>query len=116
MSTLNPDDRAAFIDGLVALACFLEAHPDVPVPSYGAKIYVTTCGSDDESVATVDAAAAVLGAAASWNGTSTHYDVACAFGPVKYGVIAITRAHMAAYDARHSYDGSVRVDDAAAAA
>lgn len=116
MSSTNCDDRAAFIDGLLALACFLEEHPDVPVPAYGTKIYVCTSGSDDENVSTVDAAAAVFGVAASWNDRSTHYDTAVSFGPVEYEVGAITRAHMAGWTARHSYNDSVRVDDTAVAA
>lgn len=116
MSTTNPDERTAFIAGLVDLACFLEAHPDVPVPSYGTKIYVPTSGTDEEDQRTVDEAAAALGVPASWNGTGTHYDASRSFGPVEYEVGAITRAWMATYDARHSYNDSVRVDDVPAAA
>lgn len=111
MATTNPDDRAAFIAGLLDLACFLEAHPDMPVPLYGTCIYVSTHGTDDEDMATVDAAAVVLGATASWNGTGTHYDVSRSFGVVGYQVGAITSAHMAARAARQSYEGSVQVDD-----
>lgn len=116
MATTNPDDRAAFIDGLLALACFLEEHPAVPVSSCGGRIYVSTHGTDDEDVAAVDAAAAALGATASWNGTGTHYDVSRSFGVVEYTVGAITEAHMAVYRAHQSYADSVQPDDAAVAA
>ncbi len=116
MATTNPDDRAAFIAGLLDLACFLEAHPAAPVPLYGTSIYVSTHGTDDEDVATVDAAAAALGTTASWNGTHTHYDVSRSFGVIRYEVGAITDAHMAKRRAHETYFGSVQPDESPVAA
>jgi hypothetical protein len=116
VSTLDPDERAAFIEGLVTLACFLEAHPDMPVPSYGTSIYVSTHGTDEEDERTVDQAAAVFGVTASWNGTETHYDASRAFGPVLYQVGSITSAHMARHRAHQSYADVVQPDESPVAA
>ena len=66
MSTLNPDDRAALIDGLLALACFLEAHPEAPVPERyddAMIVHVFPDGdTDDERRAAVDSAVAACSA------------------------------------------------------
>lgn len=115
MSTLDAAERAAFIDGLVALARFLDEHPDILVPSYGSKIYVSTHGTDEEDERTVDQAAAVLGVAASWDRTRTHYDVSRSFGPVEYEVGSITSEHMARYRAHQSYADAVEPDEPVAA-
>jgi hypothetical protein len=89
-------DRAAYIDGLLSLACFLEAHPDVPVPpAYGGavKLMVFPDGAtDDEQRAGVDAVAAVLGVPADEPNGSGHYCAGLAFGPVMYEACAIPRA------------------------
>lgn len=116
MATTNPDERAAFVDGLLALARFLEAHPDMPVPSFGTSIYVSTHGTDEEDERTVDEAAAVFGVTASWNGTSSHYDASRSFGPVEYQVGSITSAHMARHRAHQSYADVVQPDEPAVAA
>jgi hypothetical protein len=116
MATTNPDVRAAFIAGLLDLACFLEAHPDMPVPSYGTSIYVSTHGTDEEDERTVDLAAAVFGVPASWNGTKSHYDASRDFGPVEYQVGSITSTHMARHRAHQSYADVVQPDESPVAA
>ena len=98
----NPaDDRAAFIDGLVALACFLEAHPEAPVPSaYDDKVtlHVFPDGdTDDERRAAVDSTAAALGTTAGESRPgSGHYQFSLRFGPVSYLVVTIDKDPAAA--------------------
>ena len=118
MSSTTPDDRAALIDGLLALACFLEAHPDVPVPeSYHAQyISVIPDGTEDERRAAVDAAAAALGVVAADPRGCGHYKAIRMFGPVGYEIFTISAAARARSDAQDSYRDSVRLDDHSAAA
>ena len=118
MSSTNPDDRAALIDGLLALACFLEAHPDVPVPeSYHAQyISVIPDGTEDERRAAVDAAAAALGVVAADPRGCGHYKAIRMFGPVGYEIFTISAAARARSDAQDSYRASIRLDDDSPAA
>jgi hypothetical protein len=113
MSTLDPDDRAAWIDGLVALACFLEAHPDLPVPeSYSTQVItVFSDGTDAEQRAAVDAAAAVLGVTASDPHGHGHYKAARQFGPLGFEFLAISHAASARFDARYSYHDSITLNE-----
>lgn len=118
MSTLNPDDRAAWIDGLRSLACFLEAHPDVPVPERYHTQYLSVIprGSEDECRVAVDAVAAMLGVIPDDRDGQGHYKAVRPFGPVAYEVFFISDAWNARYDALNSYSGSVRLDDPVVAA
>jgi hypothetical protein len=119
MSSTNADDRAGLIDGLLALACFLEAHPDVPVPdSHTAQqISVIPDGTDDEQRAAVDAAAAALGVtAAETRPGSGHYKAVRMFGRVAYEMFAISKAAATRHAAQDSYRDSIRLDDDSAAA
>jgi hypothetical protein len=119
MSSTNPDDRAALVYGLLALACFLEAHPDVPVPEsyFTQHISVIPYGADDdERRAAVDAAAAALGVTADDPHGSGHYKAAREFGPIAYEIFTISAAARARSDAQDSYRYSVRLDDATVAA
>ena len=107
--TVDPDTRAAFVAGLLDLACFLESHPDVPVPSYGASIGLSAFGADDEAERRdVDLFAAVLGA--DITDRNGHYTARREFGPVSYEACAITAAATAAYEALQSYRGHVTPD------
>lgn len=109
--------RAAVIDGLRALASFLEANPDAPVPLFSADVHVSTHGTDEENQRTVDRAAAVLGTAPAWSDAEkTHYRVSRMFAAVEYSVTAITEAHMARYRAESTYNGCVIPDESAVAA
>jgi hypothetical protein len=113
------DDRAALIAGLHELADFLAAHPDVPVPPgyHETIVHVFPDGdTDDERRAGVDAAAAVLGTPAADPDGCGHYKVERKFGPVTYGVLAISAARRAAHAAGVSYYGSVIPDSPAVAA
>jgi hypothetical protein len=97
VSSFNPDDRAALIDGLVALACFLEAHPEAPTPRAfddNVIMHVFPEGdTDDERRALVDSAAAALGATAGEaRPGSGHYLFNLRFGPVTYCMVTISTA------------------------
>ena len=96
MTSTDLDDRAAFIDGLVALACFLEAHPEAPVDrAYDDKVilHVFPDGdTNDERRAGVDSAAAALGQVAEESRPgSGHYQFNLRFGPVTYCVVTIDK-------------------------
>jgi hypothetical protein len=112
-ATTDPDARKAFIDGLRALARFLTAHPDMPVPAYGGEMLVG--GSDDDPRGFVDAFAAMTGAAVvdTWT-KDGHYSAERAFGPIGYRAYAVSDERMAAHYAENSYHGCVRPDDPAA--
>jgi hypothetical protein len=120
MSSTNPDDRAAFIDGLVALACFLEAHPEAPAPrafDEAVVMHVFPDGdTDDERRAAVDSAAAALGVtAAPSRPDSRHYLFSLRFGPVTYCMVTISTGQTATAGRDLDRD-SVRLDDESAAA
>jgi hypothetical protein len=117
--TADAADRAKFIAGLRALAGFLAAHPDAPLPEgyHETAIFVFPDGqSDDERRAGVDAAAAVIGATAGDPHGCGHYMASRAFGPVVYEVLAISDASRAEARARDSYYDAVTLDDGPAVA
>lgn len=118
MSTDRADDRAALIAGLLDLACFLEAHPDVPVPASYHKQCVNYLprGTDEEEHAVIDAIAAALGTTAGTPVDPGTYETERAFGPVVYRAFAISSAARAEYTARRSYDAVIRLDAAPAEA
>lgn len=119
MSSFAPEDRAALIEGLLALACFLETHPDVPVPESYHSQYISVIpggADDDERRAAVDSAAAALGVTADDPHGFGHYKAARTFGPIAYEVFTISAAARARSDAQDSYRCSVRLDDATVAA
>lgn len=121
MTTDPTTDRAALIAGLIDLACFLEAHPGVPVPpawTSAARISVLPPQhvDDDERRAFVDAFAAALGVEAADKDGSGHYKATRKFGPIEYESFAISRAATARHEARNSYADVIRLDDGAVAA
>ena len=77
--------RAAFIAGLLDLACFLEAHPELPVQRYGQEITLHTGhellhdGTWDGELGALKAFAAAAGAELSDHGG--HYYASRSFGP-----------------------------------
>jgi hypothetical protein len=112
-------DRAALVAGLRALAAFLAAHPDVPVPqSYHVQdiTFFPDGSTDDERRAAVDLIGHALGVPAADPHGHGHYQAERAFGPVAYRALTISTAATARADARNSYADVIRLDDAAAAA
>jgi hypothetical protein len=108
--------RAEFITGLRALADYLQDSPAVPVPPYGHDVRVCTFGTDPACRAEVDRVAALIGAdIADDTGRGGHYLAARAFGPVRYQIVHIPDAVMAAHHALMSYRDAVVPDQDAAA-
>jgi hypothetical protein len=109
--TTDPEIRQALITGLRELADYLDQHPAVPVPTYGAEIYLSASSTDDGGCAQVAQFARQLGVpvpnAISYSG---HYEAARQFGPVGYRMIAISDARMARHYAETSYSGCVTPD------
>jgi hypothetical protein len=120
VSAAAVDDRAALIAGLLDLASFLEAHPDVPVPPAWSSINTITVlpptGDDDERRAFVDAFAAALGVEAADPDNHGHYKAIRKFGPIGYESFAISTAATTRAAARSSYADVIRLDDEPVAA
>jgi hypothetical protein len=97
--------RAKVIDGLVELAAYLEAHPDLPVCPFGWDLNVYTHTDDDAaSRAEVDRIAAILGAQVKDDtGRGGHYRAARSFGLITYGAVHVSARDSAAFGALLSY-------------
>jgi hypothetical protein len=100
------DQREAFINGLHALASYLDAHPDVPIPAYGTQIPVPLREAEDGGDTEVMNAA---------NALAAHFDRTenggCetwrTFGPVAYKVFALSKESIARYRAETTYRGCI---------
>ncbi|MGW6496833.1 hypothetical protein [Nonomuraea angiospora] len=102
------DHRRALINGLLNLAIFLEAHPDVPVSSGLTLRYFPNSGKDEDQCAEIDRIAALLGSRIeSENSPYGHYATSVHFGPVAYRAVAIPAAARARHDAESSYQGCI---------
>ncbi len=107
----DPKARASFITDLRALADFLDRHPAVPVPLYGEDFTLHAASTDDGGRDQVNHVARLLGATITDDTASGgHYRAERAFGQITYGVVSISKAHMAAFDALTSYHGCVSPD------
>ena len=80
--------RAALIDGLRALADYLESSPEVPAPIYATVHTFPPDGDWAAMRAEIDAIAAPLGVAAHRT-AGGHYVATRSFGPVEYRAVAI---------------------------
>jgi hypothetical protein len=89
MAYADTTGRQAFIDGLRALADFLESNRGVPTPKYTTEVLVfPPFASDDDKRREIDLIASRIG-----SGTETsrggHYMASRRFGPVEYRAVAI---------------------------
>jgi len=115
----EPELRAAFIAGLLDLACFLEAHPELPVQRYGQRITLHTGhelphdGTWDGELRALKAFAVAAGAELS-EPPGGHCLASRSFGPVTYEAVAISPAARARHQAGSSYYGCVQPDGEAA--
>jgi hypothetical protein len=83
----NFEQRIAYITALRDLADWLEANPDVPVPSYGHDLQLSLCGTEEQRRQDMQDMGAVFGSApVDPYGDGTHLEVAKQFGPIKYFV------------------------------
>ena len=89
MSYANADERGRLIDGLRALAAFLQDHPAVPAPCW-ADVYVfPPCSTDEQMRAEIDQIAARIGTVVTDDTAHGHYVASRHFGPVQYRAVAI---------------------------
>ncbi|MGS2645037.1 hypothetical protein [Streptosporangium sp. G12] len=104
------DHRTAVITGLLDLAAFLEANPDVPVPTLP-KLLHFAAGTDPDMCAEIDAIAELLGTTIDPGDIGYgHYRTYRTFGPVEYSAVGILARAKARYDAESSYFGCVAPD------
>ncbi|MET8047781.1 hypothetical protein ABZU75_09250 [Streptosporangium sp. NPDC005286] len=103
----NTTGRAALIKGLLDLAAFLEANPEVPAPSFP-KLHHFAAGTDDEIRAEIDTIAHLLGTQIDPGDIGYgHYRTNRAFGPVEYTAVGILARAKARHEADSSYAGCV---------
>jgi hypothetical protein len=109
----GPAERDAFIKGLRALARYLAAHPDIPVPAYDININLPADSDQDGGFAQVDQIAELLGVPVTDDtARDGHYQATKTFGPVQYTVVSIPVARMERHYAHMSYRDSVIPDRA----
>ncbi|WP_091097607.1 hypothetical protein [Nonomuraea pusilla] len=98
------DDRTALVHGLIDLAVFLVANPDLPVTASVTARYIADGDDDAELRAEIDRIAARLGTAIDEADLPYgHYTTSISFGPVEYRAVAILAAARARYDAQNSH-------------
>ena len=106
------DHRTATIAGLRALADFLEATPDLPVPWGAVSITYFADRTDDAGMrAEIDRVAGLLGTEIDPARLPfSHYRTGLDFGPVRYEAIAILAAARARQEAITSYEDCIVPD------
>ncbi|MEU8321186.1 hypothetical protein AB0C33_22785 [Nonomuraea sp. NPDC048881] len=108
---MTHDPRTALINGLLDLAAFLEAHPDVPVTTSVTVDHFPRHHTDAEKCADIDQIAARIGSTIDQADIPYgHYSTSRFFGPVEYRAVAILAAARARHDAEASYRGCVQPD------
>lgn len=106
------DHRRALINGLLNLAIFLEAHPDVPVSSSVTLHHFPNHDTDEDLRAEIDQIAARVGSRIDFEDSPYgHYATSVHFGPVEYRAVAILSAARARHDAESSYRGCIEPDE-----
>jgi hypothetical protein len=101
-------NRAAFFADARAMLDYLEAHPEVPLPSRYTPVSVDVFAAHDD-FAEVDRVAGLLGVDPVDRGGSQR--VACRVfgdGHASYQILANSSEGMARFDAVYSYRGSVQ--------
>jgi hypothetical protein len=93
MAYAHPIERIALIEGIRAIADFLEANPDVPAPSYTDVYTFPPNGECAEMRVEIDTIAGLLGTQAHETAGRQHYTAARSFGPVAYRAVAICKQH-----------------------
>ncbi|MEU8356330.1 hypothetical protein AB0C27_09995 [Nonomuraea sp. NPDC048882] len=107
------DRRTDLINGLLDLAAFLDAHPDVPVPFSVTVHHFPDRTSDTDQCTEIDQIAALVGSDIDYEDSPYgHYATSRMFGPVEYRAVAILSAARARHDAYASYRGCVQPDPA----
>lgn len=108
--TIDPQVRAAFVDGLRSLAGFLAGHSDLPVPAPTSEVTVYPDGTDDVRRAEVERIARCLDVPPAER--PGLYRAVRNFGPVAYQAALISEADLAATDDLMSYSSACRPGEA----
>ncbi|MFI6321562.1 hypothetical protein ACIBG8_28770 [Nonomuraea sp. NPDC050556] len=106
----HTDHRNEMINGLLDLAAFLEANPDVPIGTSGIVLnYFPWQSTDAESFAEIDRIAALLGTQVEPNkAPREHYRTTVNFGLVEYAAVAIPTDAVARHHAEMTYHGCIQ--------
>lgn len=112
MLTISAAEREAFINGLRALADYLDTYVDIPVPVYGTRIAVSAREVEDGGdIEVMDAAVAMI---CNYKETANGgMETSRAFGPVVYKVFALPKESLARFEAESTYRGCITPDQAA---
>ncbi|GAA3168042.1 hypothetical protein [Nonomuraea roseoviolacea] len=107
----SSEHRAQIVDGLRALAAFLDSRPDLPLPQ-GIDVMVSIRhGDDPERQAEIHRIARILGTSIDSDAMSYgHHRATLSFGPVCYQAVAISDASRARWAALMSYQDSILPD------
>jgi hypothetical protein len=89
MTYTDPDQRQGLINGLRALADFLESNPAVPAPVDADLIVFPPFDSDAEQRREIDVIALRIGSGTETSPYRRHYGTSRNFGPVEYRAVAI---------------------------
>ena len=84
----DQDERSRLIDGLHAVAQFLQDHPDVPAPRRVDVLVFPPDSTDEQERAEIDMIAARLGTETG-ESPRGHYSCSISFGSVEYRAVAI---------------------------
>jgi len=84
----DQDERSRLIDGLRAVAQFLQDHPDIPAPRWADVLVFPPDSTDEEERAEIDVIAARIGTETSESARG-HYSCSISFGSVEYRAVAI---------------------------
>ncbi|MCK2213332.1 hypothetical protein MF672_005925 [Actinomadura sp. ATCC 31491] len=105
------DRRTDLIKGLLDLAAFLEAHPEVPVSSHVVAHHFPDDDRDDVMCAEIDEIATYVGSRIDFDDSPYgHYATSVCFGPVEYRAVAVLAAARARHAAERSYTGCIDPD------
>jgi hypothetical protein len=84
----DQDERSRLIDGLRAVAQFLQDHPDVPAPCWADVLVFPPESTDEEKRAEIDVIATRIGTETTESARG-HYSCSISFGSVQYRAVAI---------------------------
>jgi hypothetical protein len=104
MTYANAEERASLIEGLRALADFLECNPEVPTPRSADVMVFPPVSTDIEMKAAIDTIARLIGSDVNDQTASDgHYTAYRQFGPAQYRAVGIPARSLARRAAQMSY-------------